>query len=280
MARWLTVLLALAVAGCGAKGGAPEGIPVDDEGKVLPTLQGVVVDDAIRPLAGATVRLLLTGVNATTDADGHYEILRPTRLAEQTLVTASHPGYHTRTQQVQLSGHTSATLDFRLALDPPPFPRVDVLQYTGPVRCTAVTPLPAPLDKWGCEPDRSDGGGQDPKPPPWIWPVDVEPALAGAVVQVVWDAATPGSTQLRAWLEAPVAGGQGGEPLAEVTGTSPLRLELPEDVARAMPRWTQVWVCVELAGNDAGIGVTHQQPYEAYASLFYVDPAPPGYVLG
>jgi hypothetical protein len=274
----LLLALAIVLAGCGGKAHAPAGIPVDEDGKALPTIQGVVVDDAIRPLAGANVRVLVSGVNATTDEAGHYEILRPTLAAEQTLVTASMAGYKTRTQQVQLSGHTSATLDFRLEADPPPTARVEVFQHTGTVRCDAVTPLPPPADRLGCEADHGDGG-ENPDPPAWVWTLEPEVALAGAVVQVVWDATTPASTRFHAWLQAPVAGGKGGERIGEVTGASPLRLELPEEAARGMPRWTALWVCVEIAAGDVPVGADVQQAYEGYASLFYVDAAPPGYVL-
>lgn len=273
---WL-VVLAVALAGCGGGHAVPEGIPVDEAGKALPTLQGVVVDDAIRPLAGAVVRFLLGGVNATTDADGHYEIHRPTMTAEATLVSASREGYKTRSAQVQISGHTSATLDFQLEVDPAPVSRVEVLQHTGSPRCTALTPLPAPLDRVQCEADHGDGA--DHPTPDWVWAVEPDVALAGAVVQVDWDATTPASSRFHAWLQAPVAGGVGGERYGEVTGASPLRLELPEDVARAMPRWTAVWVCIELAPGDAPIAANGQQVYDAFASLFYVDPAPAGYML-
>ena len=274
--RWTLLALALALAGCGGGQSVPAGIPVDEAGRALPTLQGVVVDEAIRPLAGADVRLLASGVNATTDAEGRYAIRRPTLAAEAALVTASRPGYASRTQQVQLSGHASATLDFILPLEPAPLPRVDVLQHAGQVRCAARTPLPPPAGDVQCAPDHGDSG-EDPAPPAWIWAIDAEAALAGAVVQVVWDATTPGTQALHAWLQAPVAGGRGGERFAEVTGESPLRLELPEAAARAMPRWTQLWVMVELPPGQAGMNA--QQVYDGYASLFYVDPAPPGYVL-
>lgn len=270
------LLLALALAGCGGPKAVPAGIPVDEQGKALPTLQGVVVDDAIRPLAGATVRFLATGLNATTGEDGHYELRRPTLVAEEILVTASRDGYKTRTQQVQVSGHVSATMDFVLEVDPAPLPRVDVLQHTGQVRCLARTPLPDPLAGAQCERDRSDSG-EHPVPPPWIWSVDPDVALAGAVVQLAWDPTTAGTQTLHAWLEAPVAGGQGGPRHAEVTGTSPLRLELPEPDARSLPRFTSIWVCVELPPGALGANV--QQTVEEYASLFYVDPAPPGYLL-
>lgn len=278
MARWLpAIVLVLALGGCGSPKAVPAGIPVDEHGDALPTLQGVVVDEAIRPLAGASVRLLATGEGATTDADGHYELRRPTLVAESALVTASLAGFMTRTQQAQLSGHASATLDFILPLDPPPVPRVDVLQHTGQVRCTARTPGPAPADGVGCEPDHGDSGDV-PTPPPWIWSIEPDVAFAGLVAQVVWAAESPASSELHAWLQAPVLGGRGGEVYADVTGPSPLRLELPQDVARAQPRWSAVWLMVELPPGAAGAKV--QQVHEDYASLFYVDPAPPGYTLG
>lgn len=272
---WLgLLLLAAALAGCGGPKAAPPGLPVDASGDTLPTLQGVVVDEAIRPLAGARVRFLAEGLEATTDADGRYALRRPTFLAEQVLVTASHEGHKTRTQQVQVSGHVSTTMDFILEVDPPPLPRVEVLHSTGPVRCLARTPLPAPLADAGCEPDRGDGISG---PPPWIWPVRPEEALAGMVVQVVWEPTTFGTETLHAWLQAPVAGGQGGQRHAEVTGTGPLRLELSEEVARALPRYNEVWVCVELPPGQVSADV--QQTVESYASMFYVDPAPAGYML-
>ncbi len=276
MPRWLLAVLVLALAGCGEGHQATAGIPVDEHGDELPTLQGVVVDEAIRPLPGARVRLLPGDVDAITGDDGHYEIRRPTAQAEATLVTASADGFKARTQQVQLSGHTSATLDFILAVDPPPLPRVEVFQHTGEVRCAARTPLPPPADGASCDADHGDSG-ERPEPPKWIWPIEPDVALAGLVVQLAWEPTTPGTQQLHAWLQAPVAGGRGGERYAEVTGEGPLRLELPEAAARAQPQWTAVWVMVELPPGTPAANV--QQVYEGYASLFYVDAAPPGYTL-
>src|ERR1041385_898113 len=52
---------------------APE--PILGAGRVA--LSGVVVDDAIRPLAGATVTATDVGVNATTDKDGLFLLAVP-----------------------------------------------------------------------------------------------------------------------------------------------------------------------------------------------------------
>jgi hypothetical protein len=71
----LTALVVL-VAGCGSP--APDGAPglgpdvTLDEDSALGVIAGVVVDQAIRPVAGATVELEGTGRNTTTDAGGSF----------------------------------------------------------------------------------------------------------------------------------------------------------------------------------------------------------------
>ena len=52
---------------------------------------------------------------------------------------------------------------------------------------------------------------------------------------------------------------------------------MPEDVARAMPQWSSLWVMVELPPEQAAANV--QQVYDAYASLFYVAPPDPAYTI-
>src|ERR1041385_1596606 len=72
--RWALLALALLLlAGCGQPPPVPQGIPVDTHGRALPTLHGVVVDEAVHPLPGVIVRFLGTDVNVTTDQDGAYE---------------------------------------------------------------------------------------------------------------------------------------------------------------------------------------------------------------
>ena len=269
---------AVALAGCSGGPGVPAGIPHGDGGEALPTLHGVVVDEAIRPLPGALVRFLgEDGVGAVTDQDGAYAIHRPTGRAHAVLVSASKPGYLARTQQVQVSGQLSAKLGFMLEADPTLVPRLDILENEGLVRCSAA--VAAGGEQWGadCPGDRRD---EDDKLPAWMWDINPTPGLAGAVVEVYWEPQTAAASRLHAWLKVPMAGGQGGEVVAEATGTAPLRLEVPQHVAEAMPRWTAIRLHVELAEGDGGTpGAALEQPYTAFASLFYVDPAPPGYRL-
>jgi hypothetical protein len=275
-ARWAALVVVGAfLAGCADPGRVAAGIPLDARGDPLPTLQGTVVDEAIRPLAGATVRFLGTDVSALTDDAGHYEIHRATAKAEDILVTASKPGFEPLTHQVQVSGHRSSKADFRLALDGDLVPHQDVLQHSGRLRCAVGLAGAGQTTGLDCEADRR----VDDQVPAWIWEINPTPNLAGAVVEVDWEATTPSTETLRAWLRAPMAGGQGGEVVAEATGKSPLRLELSPAQAQGMGRWTAINLYVDLAeqqGGSPGLDATGQG-FDAFASLFYVEPPPAGY---
>ncbi len=272
------LLLTLLLAGCSGGPEVPPGIPVDGKGRALPTLEGTVVDERILPLAGVEVRLLGTDVSTLTGADGRYAIQRPTGQAEAALVTAFKPGFVPRTQQAQLSGRLPSHLDFMLSADGTLVPRVDALSYTGALRCLVGASVAGQAQGVDCAGDRRD---DEDVLPPWLWDVNPTPNLAGAVFEVAWQPQTAGADVLRAWLKAPMAGGQGGEVVADATGTSPLRLEVPQAVAQAMPRWTAIRLHVDVAEGDGGAGAaTGDQRFGAVASLFYVDPAPPGYLAG
>jgi hypothetical protein len=103
-------------------------------------------------------------------------------------------------------------------------------------------------------------------------------------VQVDWEATSSLSERLRVELWGPLAGGPdgaAGEIKAEATGPSPLRLELPYDVAHAFHPWTSVDVKVGLTDDPGGapVAISADQAFEVIASVFYVDPAPPGYLV-
>lgn len=272
--------LALLLAGCAAVPTAPAGIPVDEAGRALPTLRGTVVDAAIRPLAGAEVRLLGTEVNATTDADGRYEIHRPTSKAEDVLAAAFMEGFVPLTHQVQISGHRSASLDFVLDADPFVVPHADVLQFRGALGCRVAAAGAGVFESLSCDPPEPNAPRDAPKP--WIWYVNPTPGFAGAVVEVGWEAESPATQALRVRLDGPVLGGLEAPVAAQATGESPLRLEVPEAAARSFPRWSALRLVVELmpdAAGDPAAAASLEQRFDAYATVFYVDAAPPGYTL-
>lgn len=274
--------MALLLAGCGNPDEPAPGIPLDESGGALPNLEGFVVDEAVRPMEGAVVRILLSNVTTTTDADGHYAIWRPTFLAETVLLSAAAPGYQPRTQQVQLSGQRSTRMDFRLDIDPYQVPHVEVLDHAGSLGCQAQVGAPVQRSLSCGAPDPTTLGESHPPPSAWdVWP---DPGLAGLVVEVYWDAETDLARELHASLRGPMCGGphgSQGDVLVEARGPIPLRLEVPTDAARALSRYCAIVLEVTFPDGQgaAPVAVSREQRFDAYATIFYVDPAPPGYTL-
>ena len=235
------------------------------------------------------VRILFSDVNATTDDEGHYAIHRPTLLAEDVLLSAAALGYQPRTQQVQVSGHRSTHMDFRLERDAYQVAHTEVLNERGSLSCQLHAPGTG-LGQQACDPPNVGLNGIEDPPTTWVWAIDTSIGLAGAVLQLHWEPETPFTQELHAVLRGPVVGccegesdnaGSKGEVHADVTGTSPLRLELPEETAQAFPHWSALWLEVSLPEEtgDFPVSVSREQPFDAYATLFYVAPAPPGYLL-
>ena len=106
----VVVLLALLMAGCtgGPPAGTPEGASVGQDEVVL---AGVVVDTAIRPLAGATVTVVPGDLNATTGVDGAFRFtgleagdyqLTVRRAGYLDSVTTAHAGPASTSEEVQI----------------------------------------------------------------------------------------------------------------------------------------------------------------------------------
>lgn len=106
----VAILVCALLAGCAGQdaGGDAAGAP-SSEGL---TLRGVVVDEAIRPVAGAAV-LAGGGLNATTDGEGAFELTGLT--AGVYVVTASKRGFADATTQVVLA-ETQETPPVKLVL--------------------------------------------------------------------------------------------------------------------------------------------------------------------
>jgi hypothetical protein len=140
---------------------------------------------------------------------------------------------------------------------------------------------PGQAQRAGCDPPQRDSDRDTPVP--WQWNIAPVPGLAGAVVEVQWQAETALTETLHVILEGPLAGGHGGVVQAEATGPSPLRLEVPAGAARGFDRWTTLRLTVEVvpdAQAPLGGAVSYDQRFDAVAALFYVEDAPPGYTFG
>jgi hypothetical protein len=281
MRALLVILLVITISGCFSGPAPTPGLPVDAKGKVLPTVHGFVVDEAIRPMEGVRIHFLGTNVSTYSDKNGAYALHDPVTQFHQALVVAFKPGFLPRTQQVQVSGKISARLDFGLQINPHSVPHTEVLDHRGMARCDGR--ITAAGQQFGI--DCQGGPSRDGDPPPsWMWEITPTPNFAGAVLQIHWNPAYPDSERLHIWLLGRVAGGIGGELWANVTQGSPVRLEVTEQQARAMPEWTALRLHVDLAETGGPIPgatavVARDQLYQAIATVFYVNPAPPGYVV-
>lgn len=133
--RALAVAMALLATGCAGPGGTDRAAGGSSEGLGL---SGVVVDQAIRPLEGATV--LATGgglgLNATTGPDGLFNF---TGLEPGVYVlTVSKPFYSTQqvTAQVQ-SGEEAPPVKVELVLETGVLPFANQVSWEGFVECSA-----------------------------------------------------------------------------------------------------------------------------------------------
>jgi hypothetical protein len=262
-------ILALALAGCSGGDGSKDG----DGGPVggdVPMLHGYVVDAAIRPLEGVTVKVLDSNVSVLSDAGGYYGFDGlPT---EQFLVlVATKPGYIAQSKQVTLVPDVPVRLNFSLEVEPVLAPFWRTLQFEGMVGCQLATVGPTGNNTFDC----NNGLEQRTR-----WDFALDPNLAGAVVEVYWDARSEAGKSLGMRLET-LELGQLNVVLGQVIGESPLRISVPPSAAQKYyPQGGLMRLTVEAASdateNEAGVGESFvvQQGFQAFASVFYVSTPP------
>ncbi len=269
------LLLAAALAGCSGDGdggtsSTEDPAPVETD---LPALHGWVLDPAIRPLSGATVTMLETNQSATTDGDGFYAF--PEAPREELLVlVASMDGFRPGSKQVTVPPDLPVRLNFTLEPIPVKTASSEVLNFAGFLSCQGAVEVSEQRFPFDC----SGGTGQAN-----VWEFAAGADLAGAVIEVAWDAGTPAAEDLTATLET-LGLGDFNFVLGEVVGASPLRISVPNDVAmKYYPSGGLMRLTVASAPatdeEEAGTGASFafQQDFQAFASLFYVEPPSPTY---
>lgn len=238
-----------------------------------PMLTGVVLDEAIRPVANATIRVQETNSTTTTGTDGLYAFDGlPTDRA--LVLVATKLGYLPNARQITLVPGTPVRMNFTLEAVPIKVPRHEVLPFNGLVGCQLATEVSGQNRTIEC-------AGGTPDETRWDFPV--EPDLAGVVVEINWEPTSPAAETLGARLETTGLGASNAV-LAEVVGASPLRLVVPQITAEryyaagGLMRLT-VYAQPDNDANEAGAGaaLAFQQDYRAFASLFYVAPPHPTY---
>lgn len=272
----ILTILALAVAGCNGGGKGSKGGPAsDDDLGDLPMLHGYVVDPAIRPLEGVTVKVLDSNATTATNEGGYFGFDGlPT---EQFLViVASKDGFISQSKQVTLVPDVPVRLNFTMLPQPIKAPSSTVLEFEGFLGCQVATVGPTGNNSFDCN------AGTEQKN---RWDFSVEPDLAGAVIEIYWDPVSEAGKTLGMRLET-LELGQLNVILGEEVGTSPLAVTVPQSAATkyypqgGLMRLT-LFAASDAAQNEAGVGydIVAQQAYNAYASLFYIEPPPSGYTI-
>ncbi len=307
----LTALLLLTVALAGCTDNTDDA-PVDQfddtagEVEVSQTrggIRGVVVDGAIRPIEGATVRDLSSGFEVTTDASGAFQVggLRPGAYE----IEASHPLYDTQQQNVEVIAGVERppVVKFQLTRLISEEPYMQLEKHDGFISCSANIFIPEYPDP-GAGPYFGGAGLLSEECGEGVGMPSESPVLGGErigkatnnaaqtwfeldggfietlIVEQVFEPSTEGGnnglhTRIATnWLCDPVCG---GDQAAIMDGLSPLRAEIPKaTMLENNITITDEWSTFSWASANA-TGVLLNQEYEVFVAAFYYLPAPEGW---
>src|SRR5688572_6511372 len=173
--------VALALAGCsdGKGGDGPEG---GGEAGALPMLHGYVFDPALRPLAGATVKVLDTNASTATDGEGFFGF-EGLPIEQFLVVVATLDGYTPSSKQITLAPEAPVRMNFTLEPIPVATPYNNVVRQEMMLDCQVGVVLQDQYNQMAC------GGGVQAEAID-TWDIAVDPGLSGAVIEVYWDATT------------------------------------------------------------------------------------------
>lgn len=267
----LLLLLAL-LAGCSQ---ADDKGPAAVERGNAPALHGAVMDPALRPLAGASVTIVGTNASTTTGSEGTYAFAELPR-GQVLVITASHQGHVTASRQATLPDTGDLRLDIVLEPVPTEASYREVLKFDGVIGCQAAVAVSE-------EDARSVDCGGEADPGETVGTFAVAPKLVSAVVEVLWEPSTPAAEGLGARLEMP---GTNTTLLSETVGRSPLRLVVPMRTAERLfadgGTLRLTVYAMPITDEDeqaAAASLAVDQPFQAFASLFYGTPPSPTYSI-
>lgn len=258
-----SLFLAALLAGC-SDDPTPEGPEVicDDCGTVTATtgvIRGVVVDQAIIPIEGVTVRIASVDLETQTDADGvfFFDDLEPGTY----FLEVSKPGYDSVQASVEVQAGVEPSIQrIQIAFQPGAQPYYEILPFRGHLQCNVVAyqffmpctiPLVGPV-------------GDDDYENEWDFTQDADHVQA----VLVWKATQSFGTELYLNIYEPgdydiVAWGGGLSPVVVDANATQLA---PINAADKL--------AIEVSGNGESVvdnqaGVAVDQGFEVYAVVFY-----------
>lgn len=273
-------LAAVALGGCsggGGAGGDGADVPVEP-GEVL--VEGVVVDEAIRPIAGASVTVVGSDVRATSDEDGEFSFALPAGAA---VIEASHPRFAAVQETVQLVAGDPVRVTLRFTFTVENAPYKSLVKYDGFVVCSVGASVifseecgegvGTPVGRYGKQGNnaiRYDFTAEN-------------PSLKTIVLDMAWAPTSEAGQEMlflfnTKWTCEPACGGD-AVGAGSVQGPSPLVLRVDEpDLAPHLADPATVFTVYALARNDAAqVNVLLNQPFQLFVTTFYREPAPDGY---
>lgn len=272
------LLLAAALAGCsGGAGPTPVDVPV---GAGRAVLAGVVVDEAIRPVEGATVDVTDSGLEATTDEAGAF--LLPVPVGDH-IVEVRHASFAPVRQTVAVPETGLRGLTLRLVLPASEAPYRVVAKHDGFVVCSlGVSVMFSEECGEGVGTPVGRFGKQDNNAIRYDFQSE-SPSLKTVVLEQVWEPTSDAGREMLVLLNTDWA----CEPACEgdavgagaMQGPSPLLLRVDEaDLAPHLQDPATVFTTYTLARNDATqANVLLNQGFQLFVTLFYRESAPEGY---
>lgn len=284
-------LLALVLSGCADPSGADaQGLPlVDDEAydglqatSQTGVIRGVVVDEAIRPMSGATVQLIVGPSNRTTTSADSGAFGFADLPGGTYFLTVTKAGFKTVQQSAEVVAGESEPpiVKVLLVADPLTAPYFTVAHWAGYIECSFRVAVPGvtSLGVNAC----NDVGNQDVNYP--LAPMDGVPDLVQG--ELVWDSTQSFGSGLSFVVGPPSCT---DIKYSRADGESPLVIamnstKLLEESADALDDGfvAEEGVCYRVfsyvAGESQGAaGLVAQQQFEAYFHAFYHMVPPEGW---
>ncbi len=277
--RYAALLLMLLFAGCSESGTAPtDDFCASDCTKPEPTdttgvLLGVVVDEAVRPISGATVVLTPGGMETETDAEGRFffDKLEPGTY----FLDVSRLGYF----PVQMSQDVVAAVEppvlkVMLKADAASLPYVEVYNFQGFIECmVGIQETPVTTGSSSANPCYLSPNSQN------VVDYEVSPPTF-AQTEVVWSPGLGvGESLLVSYSVTDSSHTDGQNDYAVAEGSSPLVLSANatqmEDVnVGEMPLRLRVF-----AGGEGGFSIHANEEFEAVTHVFYGFEPPAGWTF-
>lgn len=256
--RVLGVVLLLLLAGCSASDEPVQDI-ADDTSLCI---SGVVVDDAIVPVAAARIDLVGTNVTVTAGDDGRFDVCNLAPGVFRLAVNAT--GYIDQEVAVTVPANATAPVQVDIRLSPILFlePFSDVRKWDGRIMCGLRVPqngvqLCGPLADQGLGTDDSEERYDD-----------ISAAPTVVQVEMAWQSTQPVGQSLRLMLTDDHREGLDNYAMSE--GTSPIAVRAEGDVLQFKHLDSQGLFIRVFTGNyqDTGFSFTVEQGFTVFTSVY------------